>query len=227
MGAVFVAPTDDQCRAEIGIALVRAHWGEGLAVAAALRRAAAAALCDLEGVERAEALVDADDAASRRALEDAGFCLEAVLRSSRIVEGRLRDTAVYSVISTDPVLVSPPDSFGFAHRYRRLPAWRSVRRRGTPMLSQSPSSARGRGSSAHARGFRSTASLGDQFEWGERLPGGGALGLIRELGHLCHEQQLQRSPSSSTSHTPLFHPSSSLFSTDRINLRVNSILVLF
>ncbi|CAM0876822.1 unnamed protein product [Alopecurus aequalis] len=102
VGAVSVTPTDDRCRAEVGIALARAHWG-GCVAAAALRRAAVAAFGELEGVERVEALVDADDAAGRGALEDAGFRLEAVLRSYRVVEGRLTDTAVYSLISTDPL----------------------------------------------------------------------------------------------------------------------------
>jgi RimJ/RimL family protein N-acetyltransferase len=82
----------------------RAHWGNGAAAAVALKRAAGAAFGDLEGVERVEALVDADDSAARGVLEDAGFRLEAVLRSYRAVEGRLTDVAVYSVISTDPLL---------------------------------------------------------------------------------------------------------------------------
>jgi RimJ/RimL family protein N-acetyltransferase len=104
VGTVSVTPTDDRCRAEVGIVLARAHWSEGATAAAALRRAVSAAFGDLEGVERVEALVDADDAAARRVLEDAGFRLEAVLRSYRAVEGRLRDVAVYSVASTDPLL---------------------------------------------------------------------------------------------------------------------------
>ena len=40
VGAVSVTPTDDRCRAEIGIALARTHWGVS---AGALRRAAGAA----------------------------------------------------------------------------------------------------------------------------------------------------------------------------------------
>lgn len=104
VGAVTVTPTDDRCRAEVGMALARAHQGRGVA-AAALRRAATAAFGDLEGVERVEALVDADDAASRRALEDAGFRAEAVLRSHRGVDGCLTDVAVYSLISTDDPLI--------------------------------------------------------------------------------------------------------------------------
>ncbi|XP_051177785.1 uncharacterized protein [Lolium perenne] len=104
VGAVSVTPTDDRCRGEVGIALSRSHWGKGAAGAVALRRAASAAFVDLEGVERVEALVDADDAPARRVLEEAGFRIEAVLRSYRTVEGRLTDVAVYSVISTDPLL---------------------------------------------------------------------------------------------------------------------------
>ncbi|XP_037443798.1 uncharacterized protein LOC119312164 [Triticum dicoccoides] len=96
VGAVTVSRTEDRCRAEVGTALARAHRGRGTA-AAALRLAATTALGDLEGVERVEALVDADDAASRRAVEDAGFRREAVLRSHRDA----RDVVVYSLISTD------------------------------------------------------------------------------------------------------------------------------
>jgi len=103
VGAVSVTPTDDRCRAEVGVVLARAHGGEGVA-AAALKRAVAAVFGDLEGVERVEAVVDAADAASRRALEEAGFQREAVLRSYCVVKGRLRDMVVYSFISTDPLI---------------------------------------------------------------------------------------------------------------------------
>lgn len=104
VGAVSVTPTDDACRAELRVVLARAHRGKGVATAAA-RRAVSAAFGDLPGVERVEALVDVDDnAAARRVLEKAGFQREAVLRSYRVVKGRLRDVAVYSFISTDPVV---------------------------------------------------------------------------------------------------------------------------
>uniref|UniRef100_J3LTM8 N-acetyltransferase domain-containing protein n=1 Tax=Oryza brachyantha TaxID=4533 RepID=J3LTM8_ORYBR len=71
---------------------------------AALKRALATAFADLPGVERVEALVDVDNAASRRALEKAGFHQEAVLRSYCVVNGRLRDMVIYSFISTDPLV---------------------------------------------------------------------------------------------------------------------------
>lgn len=104
VGAVSVTPTDDACRAELRVVLARAHRGKGVATAAA-RRAVSAAFGDLPGVERVEALVDVDhNAAARRVLEKAGFQREAVLRSYRVVKGRLRDVAVYSFISTDPVV---------------------------------------------------------------------------------------------------------------------------
>ncbi|PUZ36626.1 hypothetical protein GQ55_9G053300 [Panicum hallii var. hallii] len=103
VGAVSVTPTDDRCRAELGVVLARAHWGKGVA-AAALKRTVAAAFGDLEGVERVEALVDVDNAASQRALEKAGFQREAVLRSYCVVKGRIRDMVIYSFISTDPLV---------------------------------------------------------------------------------------------------------------------------
>ena len=71
---------------------------------AALKRAVATVFGDLDGVERVEALVDADNAASQRALEKAGFQREAVLRSYCVVKGRLRDMVIYSFISTDPLV---------------------------------------------------------------------------------------------------------------------------
>ncbi|KAF8659310.1 hypothetical protein HU200_058511 [Digitaria exilis] len=103
VGAVSVTPTDDRCRAELGVVVARAHWGKGVATAA-LKRTVAAVFADLDGVERVEALVDVDNAASRRALEKAGFQREAVLRSYCVVKGRLRDMVIYSFISTDPLL---------------------------------------------------------------------------------------------------------------------------
>jgi len=103
VGAVSVTPTDDRCRAELCVVLARAHWGKGVATAA-LKRAVATVFGDLDGVERVEALVDADNAASQRALEKAGFQREAVLRSYCVVKGRLRDMVVYSFISTDPLV---------------------------------------------------------------------------------------------------------------------------
>ncbi|CAL4927791.1 unnamed protein product [Urochloa decumbens] len=103
VGAVSVTPTDDRCRAELCVVVARAHWGKGVATAA-LKRAVAAAFADLEGVERVEALVDADNAASRRALEKAGFQREALLRSYCVVKGKLRDMVIYSFISTDTLV---------------------------------------------------------------------------------------------------------------------------
>uniref|UniRef100_A0A0E0KK43 N-acetyltransferase domain-containing protein n=1 Tax=Oryza punctata TaxID=4537 RepID=A0A0E0KK43_ORYPU len=103
VGAVSVTPTADRCRAEVAVAVARAHWGNGVATAA-LRRALATAFADLDGVERVEALVDVDNAASRRELEKAGFQQEAVLRSYCVVKGRLRDMVIYSFISTDPLV---------------------------------------------------------------------------------------------------------------------------
>ncbi|OQU90843.1 hypothetical protein SORBI_3001G059150, partial [Sorghum bicolor] len=70
VGAVSVTPTDDACRAELcGVAT------------AAVKRAVAAVFGEFPGVVRVEALVDVDNPAARRVLENAGFQREAVLRS--------------------------------------------------------------------------------------------------------------------------------------------------
>ncbi|KAG8098512.1 hypothetical protein GUJ93_ZPchr0013g35350 [Zizania palustris] len=103
VGEVSVTPTEDRCRAELGITLARAHWGMGVATAA-LKRVLATVYADLDGVERVEALVDVDNAAARRALEKAGFQQEAVMRSYCVVKGLLRDMVIYSFISTDPLV---------------------------------------------------------------------------------------------------------------------------
>ncbi|KAL5209822.1 hypothetical protein ABZP36_005445 [Zizania latifolia] len=103
VGEVSVTPTEDRCRAELGIMLARAHWGKGVATAA-LKRVLATVYANLDGVERVEALVDVDNAAARRALEKAGFQQEAVLRSYCVVKGLLRDMVIYSFISTDTLV---------------------------------------------------------------------------------------------------------------------------
>ena len=54
---------------------------------AAVKRAVAAVFGEFPGVVRVEALVDVDNPAARRVLENAGFQREAVLRSYCVVKG--------------------------------------------------------------------------------------------------------------------------------------------
>uniref|UniRef100_A0A0D9W025 N-acetyltransferase domain-containing protein n=1 Tax=Leersia perrieri TaxID=77586 RepID=A0A0D9W025_9ORYZ len=100
VGAVSVTPTADACRGELGYVVARAHWGKGVATAAA-RRAVAAVFGEVEGLERVEALVDVRNAASQRVLEKAGFRREDVLRKYRVIKGDVKDMVIYSFVSTD------------------------------------------------------------------------------------------------------------------------------
>ena len=57
-------------------------------------------------VERIEGTVDVNNKASQRVLEKAGFLKEGVLRKYLFINGgRTIDVAMYSLLSTDPILL--------------------------------------------------------------------------------------------------------------------------
>ncbi|CAM0876821.1 unnamed protein product [Alopecurus aequalis] len=103
VGAVSLEPTADACRGELGYVVARAHWGRGVATAAVRRALAAVFSGEVEGLVRVEALVDVDNAASRRVVEKAGFRREGVLRRHYWHKGRARDLVMYSFVSGDPL----------------------------------------------------------------------------------------------------------------------------
>ena len=80
--------------AQFGYWLGEAHWGRGIASAAAV------ALAGRIGRERLFARLEAQvfewNPASMRVLEKAGFAREAVLRSAATKDGRLLDTVLYA-----------------------------------------------------------------------------------------------------------------------------------
>ncbi len=94
-GIGFVPGTDiERVSAEVGYWLGVAFWGRGIvtsALLAASRHAYAA-----YDVERVFALPFADNRASCRVLEKAGFAREGLLRSAVVKDGRLHDVAVYA-----------------------------------------------------------------------------------------------------------------------------------
>ncbi|GAB2219177.1 hypothetical protein Droror1_Dr00006808 [Drosera rotundifolia] len=96
------SPDDDACRARIGYALARDHWGKGI-MTAALRIAAEKAFEEMEGLVRLEALVEAENLGSVRVLEKVGFKREGVLRKYGICDGVVRDFCIYSLLSTDQI----------------------------------------------------------------------------------------------------------------------------
>lgn len=86
-------------RVELGYALGRAHWGQGLmreAVVAACTHAFASA-----GIRRIEAEVNPDNRASCGLLGAVGFVLEGRLRKRWVAKGTAYDTQIYGCLAED------------------------------------------------------------------------------------------------------------------------------
>lgn len=98
----------ERCSAEIGYWLGRAFWGRGLATAAV--QSVTAYAFRHYALTRVYALPLADNAASIRVLEKAGYRLEGRLRRSAIKDGAVRNRALYAV--TDEDLLSTAMSEG-------------------------------------------------------------------------------------------------------------------
>jgi RimJ/RimL family protein N-acetyltransferase len=94
----------ERCSAEVGYWLGRAFWGRGLATAAV--RGLTAHALGTYSLTRVYALPFADNPASLRVLEKAGFRLEGRLRRSAVKDGVVRDQLLYAVTDEDPGL--PP-----------------------------------------------------------------------------------------------------------------------
>lgn len=94
-GIGFIPGTDvERISAEVGYWLGEAHWGRGIATVAlgGISEYAFEAF----DLHRLFALPFAENLASRRVLEKAGYRLEAILRMSAIKDGRILDQALYS-----------------------------------------------------------------------------------------------------------------------------------
>jgi RimJ/RimL family protein N-acetyltransferase len=98
-GIGFIPGTDvERISAEVGYWLGQAYWGRGI-VTAALVAVSDFAFSSFE-LHRLFALPFAENVASRRVLEKAGYALEAILRSSAIKDGRILDQALYGKMRT-------------------------------------------------------------------------------------------------------------------------------
>lgn len=96
-GIAFRIQTDvERIGAELGYWLGEKFWGRGIATAAV--RAVTEHALTAHGLHRIFALPFADNRASARVLEKAGFTLEGVLRSSAIKDGRVLDQLLYARI---------------------------------------------------------------------------------------------------------------------------------
>src|SRR5215471_4071356 len=83
--------------AEIGYWLAEPYWGRGITVEAI--RLTTAYAFDACNILRLFALPFADNHRSTRVLEKAGFTREAVLRSSSVKYGTIRDQALYALVN--------------------------------------------------------------------------------------------------------------------------------
>jgi RimJ/RimL family protein N-acetyltransferase len=83
-------------RAQVGYALAKAHWGQGL-MGQALERLLAFAFDDLR-LRRLEADVDPENRASIRVLERLGFQKEGFLRERWFVGGKVQDSLFYGLL---------------------------------------------------------------------------------------------------------------------------------
>ena len=99
-GAIGYVPGIDVERysAEIGYWLGESYWGRGIVTEALLLMTEH--VFTTVNLLRLFALPFADNAASARVLEKAGFVREAILRSSSVKYGQPRDQALYARINT-------------------------------------------------------------------------------------------------------------------------------
>jgi ribosomal-protein-alanine N-acetyltransferase len=101
VGSIGIVSKSDIYRKnfEIGYFLAEEYWGKGIATRA-IKAATTYAFKDFD-IVRVYAEPFSDNTASRRALEKAGFSLEATLRRNVIKNGIIKDSCIYSVLRED------------------------------------------------------------------------------------------------------------------------------
>ena len=101
VGSIGIVSKEDIYRKnfEIGYFLSEEYWGKGIATKA-IKAATSYAFNDFD-VVRVYAEPFADNQGSRRALEKAGFTLEATLKRNVIKNEIIKDSCIYSVLKED------------------------------------------------------------------------------------------------------------------------------
>lgn len=97
VGGINLRRAPEHRLAELGYALARGVWGQGLATEAARAVIHAAFEADPE-LNRIRAIADARNPASLRVLEKAGMTREGILRQNRMFRGELMDEVWYGVL---------------------------------------------------------------------------------------------------------------------------------
>jgi ribosomal-protein-alanine N-acetyltransferase len=101
VGSIGIVSKSDIYRknVEIGYFLAEKHWGIGITTKA-IKAATSYVFKDFD-IVRVYAEPFADNPGSRRALEKAGFTLEATLKRNVIKNGIIKDSCIYSVLKED------------------------------------------------------------------------------------------------------------------------------
>ena len=97
--AGFVHWHPEHARAEVGYALHRSHWGQGLATEAVLEIARFGFA--VMHLNRLVALCESENVASARVMEKAGMRYEGLLRHQVFTKGRYRDLELRAVLRAD------------------------------------------------------------------------------------------------------------------------------
>ncbi|RWR85374.1 Acetyltransf_3 domain-containing protein [Cinnamomum micranthum f. kanehirae] len=107
VGYIYVkmGTEENHCRGEIGYALAFKYWGQGIATLA-VKMVMSSVFREFPHLVRLEALVDVENKGSQRVLDKCGFLREGLLRKYCFLKGKTMDVFIYSVLSTDPILLS-------------------------------------------------------------------------------------------------------------------------
>jgi ribosomal-protein-alanine N-acetyltransferase len=100
IGGINVSFHDDFRIAELGYAVSRAHWGQGLASEAA-RAVIATAFTTHPQLARVRAMADARNTRSHRVMEKVGMTREGLLRHNRIARGEMLDEVWYGILRAE------------------------------------------------------------------------------------------------------------------------------
>ncbi|PNX95395.1 nudC domain-containing protein 2-like, partial [Trifolium pratense] len=85
---------------EIGYAIAANYWGQGICTKA-VKVAVSQVFKDIPDLVRLQAFVSVENQASQRVLEKVGFLREGILRKFSYVKGRVKDVALFSLLSGD------------------------------------------------------------------------------------------------------------------------------
>jgi ribosomal-protein-alanine N-acetyltransferase len=101
IGSIGIVSKSDIYRknVEIGYFLSEEHWGKGI-ITKAIKAATSYAFKEFD-IVRVYAEPFADNYGSRKALEKAGFTLEATLKNNVIKNGIIKDSCIYAVLKED------------------------------------------------------------------------------------------------------------------------------